>query len=463
MRRTVGLTALEQQHKRRRGGAGNLDHNPARHRGHRQVADRMAIRGQFGKTLERVLVAGDVAHAHTARHPVKAAGVENAVLEANDMRADRCRGGGTGTGGIAGQRIGTDQLAVGKLVNPREPPCLDPRARPSTVLPARQRVGADAGITNHGGQIRLHHRSRHIRIPPPRVPVPCRRTCGSCRRRECERSRDDMVQQALIVGDDKHRPAGITQNVHPFGHDPQRIDIKAGIGLVENRHRRLEQGHLQDLVAFLLTAGKADIHGALQHLVADPQQPCLLANDFHEGKLVDFLFAGLDPAGIDRRPQEAHPANARKLDRILEGQEHAGTGPLVGLHLQHRLAVHQDVAAGHLITVAACQHIGHGAFAGTVRPHDGMHLAGIDGQVDPLQDRRVADRGMKITNFKQSCHCLSVSFDGRRQPTDPSRLIPMSFCASTANSIGSSFITSLQKPFTISDTASSSAIPRCRQ
>ncbi len=45
-------------------------------------------------------------------------------------------------------------------------------------------------------------------------------------------------------------------------------------------------------------------------------------------------------------------------------------------------------------------------------------------------------------------------------PTLPSRLTPSSFCASTANSMGSSLKTSLQKPFTIMLTASSGEIPR---
>jgi hypothetical protein len=40
-------------------------------------------------------------------------------------------------------------------------------------------------------------------------------------------------------------------------------------------------------------------------------------------------------------------------------------------------------------------------------------------------------------------------------PTDPSRLMPSSFCASTANSIGSCWSTSLAKPLTISATAAS--------
>ena len=48
-------------------------------------------------------------------------------------------------------------------------------------------------------------------------------------------------------------------------------------------------------------------------------------------------------------------------------------------------------------------------------------------------------------------------------PTLPSRLTEISFCASTANSIGSCWITSLTKPLTTSATASSSSRPRLRQ
>src|SRR5665213_340094 len=49
------------------------------------------------------------------------------------------------------------------------------------------------------------------------------------------------------------------------------------------------------------------------------------------------------------------------------------------------------------------------------------------------------------------------------QPTLPSRLIEISFCASTANSIGSCCSTSLTKPLTTRPTASSWESPRCTQ
>jgi hypothetical protein len=50
-----------------------------------------------------------------------------------------------------------------------------------------------------------------------------------------------------------------------------------------------------------------------------------------------------------------------------------------------------------------------------------------------------------------------------RYPTLPSRLIAISFCASTANSIGRCCSTSLTKPLTTSAVASSADMPRCRQ
>jgi hypothetical protein len=58
---------------------------------------------------------------------------------------------------------------------------------------------------------------------------------------------------------------------------------------------------------------------------------------------------------------------------------------------------------------------------------------------------------------------LSVPSVANSYPTLPSRLTSSSFCASTANSIGSSLNTLRQKPLTIIDTASSVEMPRCLQ
>src|SRR5215831_18041837 len=69
----------------------------------------------------------------------------------------------------------------------------------------------------------------------------------------------DVVEQALVVGDDHHGALRRAQAVDAVGDDAQRVDIEAGVGLIEHGKARLEQRHLQDLVALLLAAGKADI------------------------------------------------------------------------------------------------------------------------------------------------------------------------------------------------------------
>ena len=57
--------------------------------------------------------------------------------------------------------------------------------------------------------------------------------------------------------------AGLADPVDALGDDPQRVDVQAGVGLVEDRDLRLEQLELQDLVALLLAAGEALVDVAL--------------------------------------------------------------------------------------------------------------------------------------------------------------------------------------------------------
>src|SRR5690606_17757206 len=90
------------------------------------------------------------------------------------------------------------------------------------------------------------------------------------------------------------------------------------------------------------------------------------------------------------------------------------------------------------------------ALARPVRAHDGVHLARIDRQVDAFQYFLALNADSKALYLKQ--HMFPSALGSRLSaayPTDPSRLIESSFCASTANSIGSSRKTSLQKPLTI--------------
>ena len=106
---------------------------------------------------------------------------------------------------------------------------------------------------------------------------------------------------------------------------------------------------------------------------------------------------------------------------------------------KHVLTVEEDLALGDFIVVLAGQNVGQGRLAGAVRPHDGMDFARFDGQVDAAQDFRFVfrDAGVKVFDLKHETYVLVVqraipaqisSFGlAGDQPTDPSRLIEISF------------------------------------
>ncbi len=58
---------------------------------------------------------------------------------------------------------------------------------------------------------------------------------------------------------------------------------------------------------------------------------------------------------------------------------------------------------------------------------------------------------------------IGYIYDGLLHPTLPSSETAISFCASTANSIGNCCSTSRTKPLTMSAVASSAESPRCMQ
>src|SRR5690606_27550666 len=163
------------------------------------------------------------------------------------------------------------------------------------------------------------------------------------------------------------------------------------------------------------------------------------------------------------------------LDRVLEGQEHAGGGPLLRLEPEQVLAVEGDRASGDLVALAPGQDVAQRRLAGAVGPHQRVHLAGLQLQRQALEDFLAGDAGVEVFDLQHVgwslvCPCLLPPSrprgEGRGragQPTAPSRLTSSRALASTANSIGSSRKTCLQKPSTIIDTASSSPIPRERQ
>ena len=167
---------------------------------------------------------------------------------------------------------------------------------------------------------------------------------------------------------------------------------------------RLEQRHLEDLVALLLAAREAFVDRAAQHALVDVEELRLLLDQLHELHRVELGQALVLALGVDRRLEEVGVVHAGNLDRVLERHEHAFAGALVGIHVEQVLAVEGDVAAGHLVLRVAGQRTRQRALARAVRPHDGVHLAGVDGEVDPLEDLLAFGPNLQILD---SQHAMS--------------------------------------------------------
>ena len=72
-----------------------------------------------------------------------------------------------------------------------------------------------------------------------------------------------------------------------------------------------------------------------------------------------------------------------------------------GVHIEDVLAIEQHLARGRRVIGLAGEHIGERRFAGAVRAHDGVHLAGIHREVEALEDGLAVDFDVQIFYFKQ--------------------------------------------------------------
>src|SRR5260370_25865435 len=254
------------------------------------------------------------------------------------------------------------------------------------------------------------------------------------------------------MGDDDDRPVLASQAVDAAGDDAERVDVQAGVGLVEDGEPGIEHRHLEDLVALLLAAGEPFVDRAAGEALVHLHQLHLLLGQRKEVHRVQLLLATALAERVERGPQEIQITDAGDLHRVLEGHEDAGHRTLLGREGEQVPPLVEDLAFGHLVGLAPGEDLGEGALARPVGAHDGVHLARVDLQVDAAENPLVADLGVQVLDAQHGRHAML-----------PSRLTLRSFCASTANSIGSSLNTCRQKPLTIIETASSWEMPRCVQ
>ncbi len=210
-----------------------------------------------------------------------------------------------------------------------------------------------------------------------------------------------------MVRDDQHAHLIRARKLlHAFADDVHGVGVEAAVGLVEDRELRLEHRHLDDLHPLLFAPREAFVEVAPSELAIDAE--CIemlvefLAELAHRDELATFLALGI--ANVrDRVPQEVGDLHAGDRDRVLERQVQTFSGPLVGFHLEHVLAVELDRAVGDFIVRMTSQSVSERAFARAVRTHQGMDLARVDLEIDPLEDQRAGHRHVQVFN-RQRAH-----------------------------------------------------------
>jgi len=209
-------------------------------------------------------------------------------------------------------------------------------------------------------------------------------------------ARRDVVEDALVVRDHDRAHVGPDVVLHAPRDHLQGVDVEAGVGLVEDRHRRLQHGQLQDLEALLLAAREPVVEVPARHLLVDVEQLHRLLHLLPELRDADGLVA----VRVDGGAEEVRDRHTGHGVRVLEAQEEAELRALVRPQVEHVGAIERHLAGRHLVAGVAHQHVRQGRLAGPVRAHDGVDLPPGDLEVDAPEDLLVGvgDPGVQIAD-----------------------------------------------------------------
>ena len=209
----------------------------------------------------------------------------------------------------------------------------------------------------------------------------------------------DIVEQALVVGDDDGRCLGSLQLVYSLGHDAQGIDVEARVGLVEDAEAGLQHGHLEDLVLLLLTAAEAFVDRAVGQLAVELHESTLLAHELEELIGGQGSKAAILALLVDGGTHEVDHAHARYLYGVLEREEQPLVAAVFGRQLQQVLSVKLYGTLRHLVGGMSHKHVAQCTLSRTIRAHDGMYLTGAHLKVYTLQYLFAIDAGMQVAYF----------------------------------------------------------------
>ena len=94
---------------------------------------------------------------------------------------------------------------------------------------------------------------------------------------------------------------------------------------------------------------------------------------------------------VDSGAHKVLDAYTRDFDRILETQENAFIGAVLGRHPDDVLALIPDLTFGDFIALATCDGRSQCAFSRSVGAHDSVDFAFVDAQIQSFQDFLASD------------------------------------------------------------------------
>ena len=182
------------------------------------------------------------------------------------------------------------------------------------------------------------------------------------------------------------------------GDGAEGVDVEAAVGLVEHREVGFHHRHLQDLVALLLAAREALVEVALLEAVVHPEalRPLHERQAHLQDREVGDALA--DGDGLAEEVEDADPGD---LLRVLEAEEDAPGGPLVGGQPGDVLTPEADGAPGDPVGGVGEEGVGERGLAGAVGPHEGVDLALADRQAQPAQDLGAVDGDPEVVDLQQ--------------------------------------------------------------
>src|SRR5690606_25132247 len=204
-----------------------------------------------------------------------------------------------------------------------------------------------------------------------------------------------VAQDPGVVGDHDHRHVRAPHRLDRLGHLTHRVDVEAGVDLVENGDLRAQHRQLEYLRPLLLPTGQVVVDGPVEE-VGHPEPL---------GGFGDALvhLVEIQPTLFGSLADEVAQLHAGDLGRVLERLQQAQAAPLVDVHAQD-LGAGELGGAFHPVLGVPGEHVAQRGLAGPVGAHHDVDLTEGDLEVDAAEDLGPVHGSLQVFDLEGQRH-----------------------------------------------------------